>query len=145
MFSSLFLATESSPTATDEQIENVDDEIETTISTTTIEANNSKWRMENKETRNTTAITIVNSSTEQNTSKQRNDSNNDSYEEESNNSFGTDSGKLALFDKATAATTIKQMSKMLERNLKKLGADSGTVSFSKRPKSLKQTKLQVNS
>ncbi|CAG9536973.1 unnamed protein product [Cercopithifilaria johnstoni] len=140
-------ATESSPTAADEHIEDINVEAETMSSTRTInEGDNNKKRKKDEETRNTAAITVVNSSNGDNILKKRNDLNdliyNVSYKEESKNSLGTDSGKFASFKEVTATSTIEEMSKMLERNLKKLITGSNTTSFNRRLKSLKQTKLQ---
>lgn len=86
---------------------------------------------------------------EENPLKQRKDLNNDVYsesnEEQSDDAIRTNFGNVSAVEEATTASTIKGMSKILARNLKKLRTDSGTVSFSKPPKSLRQTKLQVNS
>ncbi|VIO85824.1 PAN domain containing protein [Brugia malayi] len=83
---------------------------------------------------------------EENPLKERKDLNNDVYsesnEEQSDDAIRTNFGNVSAVEEATTASTIKGMSKILARNLKKLRTDSGTVSFSKRPKSLRQTKLQ---
>ncbi|VBB33797.1 unnamed protein product [Acanthocheilonema viteae] len=131
-------ATELSPTSADEHTEDVNVETEAISSTTTT----NEEIKEEEELKNTG---VVNSSIEENTLKKQNDLNdrirNDSYEGESENSFGTDSGKLASFDKTTASTT-EEIMEMLKRNLKKLPTDSSTFNSNKGLKSLKQTKLQ---
>ncbi|EFO17114.1 hypothetical protein LOAG_11387 [Loa loa] len=105
--------TESLLIVADEHIDDVNDN----------EDNNSKGTKEDKEITNMDDITIVNSSTEENTLKQQNDLNDrvyhDSYEEENDNLIETDStGKFGSVEELTTASTIKQMSKMLDQNLK---------------------------
>uniref|UniRef100_A0AAF5PUW2 Apple domain-containing protein n=4 Tax=Wuchereria bancrofti TaxID=6293 RepID=A0AAF5PUW2_WUCBA len=134
---STIAAAELSPIAADEHIEDVNDKSEEM---------NSKETKEDGDATDTAAIVIVNSSIEENPLKQRNDLSDhvysESYEEQSDNAIRTNSGNSSAVEEAIAASTIKRMSKILGRNLKKLRTDSSTVSFSKRPKSLRQTKLQ---
>lgn len=147
----IFSATESSPNVADERVEDADVKTETISSATTVDvSDNSKDKNEEEETRNaaTAIATVVNSSIEENMTKKRNDLNdrihNDSYEEGSRNSFGTNSGKLLSFEDTAVASPI-EMSRMLEHNLKRPTTDDRrTASFNKRLKSLRKTKLQVN-
>ncbi|KAM3727133.1 Uncharacterized protein ACO02O_03817 [Dirofilaria immitis] len=135
-------AMESSLTATNKNMKDVNDE--TMISGTIIsEDNNNKRKKEVEEEARSTA---VNSSIKENMLKQRNYLNdriyNDNYEEESDNSFEIDFGRHALFEEVTTLSTTKEISKIPERNLKRIKTESDTLNFDKRPKLLKQTKLQ---
>ncbi|OZC10772.1 PAN domain protein [Onchocerca flexuosa] len=141
------ITAESSLIAADENIENVKDEAETIRSTTIItedNSNNNKGKKEGKKIPDTDDITAVNSSIEENALKQRNYLNDRIHNDkaESDSLFQEDSGKFASFEEATEASTIKEMSKILESNLKRVKTESDTVNFREHPKSLKQTKLQ---
>lgn len=145
---SSFSATASSRT-TDGHSESVSDKAETKSSTTAVEeGDNHRKRIEKKgETTNTVSTTIISSRNEGNKLKQRNDLDDrlpvDSYDEEKSKNFITTPGKLG--EAAAPISIIEEMPKMLKQNLKKLEIHSGTVNSSKRSKSLKQTKLKVNS
>lgn len=116
-------------------------------STTAIkDGDKSEKKKEREEITNTAAIIISNSSIE-NTLKKQNDLKDriyDSYEKKIKKLSAIDSRKLVSSKESTAASTVEEMTEMLERNLKKLTTNSNTASFNKRLKSLKQTKLQVS-
>lgn len=146
LFSILALEQRSS-TAKEDHIGHLNVEIETMSSTTAIkDGDKSEKKKEREEITNTAAIIISNSSIE-NTLKKQNDLKDriyDSYEKKIKKLSAIDSRKLVSSKESTAASTVEEMTEMLERNLKKLTTNSNTASFNKRLKSLKQTKLQVS-